>query len=294
MKKENQEFSFSGIGTKWSIVLDGEIFTEDVRENILEYVKTFEKRFSRFLPDSEVNAFRDVGPGEYQISKEFATLLAKADSLRVLTDGVYDPAVAGLLERAGYDAKYSMRPTTEAEKFVLPKWSISDDILILDGPTAFDLGGIGKGYCIDKVAGILKDFGYKYFIVDGGGDMYGTTKQGGLPWNIAIEYPGKPDMAAGTIDLEDQGLAVSDSFRRRWGKWHHLVNPKLKKSVESVVGAVAVAKNAWDADCMTSALFFSTAQNYPKISEFYNGSYLVFQDDGMANVSPNWKGELYL
>lgn len=293
MEKGNQEFSFSGIGTKWSIVLDSEVFKKDVREAVLDYVKVFEESFSRFLPNSETNAFRVSGAGDYKISKEFAVLLTKADQLRKLTDGVYDPAVGGLLEHAGYDAKYSMRPTDRTEEFVLPRWSISGETLTVDGPTPLDLGGIGKGYCIDQVSQIFKNFGHKHFLVDGGGDMYGTIKSDGAPWKVAIQYPGKPEMAAGTVNLTNQGVAVSDSFRRRWGKWHHLVNPKLKKSVELVVGAVAVAGNAWDSDCMTSALFFSTSDKYPDVSKFYNGSYLVFQNDGMVNVSANWKGELF-
>ena len=123
--------------------------------------------------------------------------------------------------------------------------------------------------------------------------MFGTEKIDGAPWKIAIQYPGRPDTAAGLARIKNQGLAVSDSFRRRWGKWHHLVNPKLKKAVDTVTGAVAVASSAWDADCMTSALFFSESERYPIVSEFFKGNYLVFQNDDTAIVSPKWKGELY-
>lgn len=292
-EENSQEFNFFGIGTSWCIVVSGEILGDDTKEAILGYVKIFEKQFSRFLPDSETNSFRNADAGDYQISREFSVLLNKADHLRTLTKGVYDPAVGGLLERAGYDASYRMEPTTHIEEFILPKWSVKDETLILSGPTAFDFGGIGKGYCIDQVAGILKSFGYEYFLVDGGGDMFGTTKSDGVPWKIAIEYPGKPDVVAGLVSLENQGIAVSDSFRRRWGKWHHIVNPQLKETIELVVGAVAVTSNAWDADCTTSALFLSESDRYPVISEFYQAQYLVFQNDGLTRVSPSWKGELF-
>src|SRR3989344_2486826 len=139
----------------------------------------------------------------------------------------------------------------------MPMWTLAAQTLTLDGPAVFDIGGMGKGYCIDRVADIIRSYGHEHFLVDGGGDIFATTKAGGAPWRIAIEYPGKPDMAAGLVDLKDQGLAVSDGFRRRWGKWHHIVDPKSKKSVERVAGAAAVASSAWDADCATSALFFA-------------------------------------
>jgi len=293
MEKADTEFSFSGIGTAWSVVTDGSVLAEDARSAVLAFVDGFDKRFSRFIESSEANAFRDAGAGDYPISKEFAVLLAKADDLRKLTDGVYDPAVGGLLERAGYDATYRMKPLPNTEEFVLPAWKLVAQTLTLDGPAVFDIGGTGKGYCIDRVADIVRSFGHGHFLVDGGGDIFATTKAGDAPWRVAIEYPGKPDMAAGLVELKDQGLAVSDGFRRRWGKWHHLVHPQLKKPVERVAGAAAVASSAWDADCATSALFFAAGERYPAISESFKASYLVFQNDGMTSVSPNWKGELY-
>jgi thiamine biosynthesis lipoprotein len=123
--------------------------------------------------------------------------------------------------------------------------------------------------------------------------MYGTSKCGNAPWRIAIEYPGKPDTAAGVIDLKDQAVAVSDSFRRRWGDWHHVVDPKRKRSVESVIGATAVAPSAWHADCMTSVLFLASPEQYPLAAKEFTASYLVFNNDGTCHVSPHWKGELF-
>ena len=293
MERADTEFSFFGIGTAWSVVTDGSVLRKDARSAVLAFVDGFDKRLSRFIASSEANAFRNADAGDYSISKEFAVLLAKADDLRKLTDGVYDPAVGGLLERAGYDATYRMEPLPNTEEFVLPTWTLTAQTLTLDGPAVFDIGGMGKGYCIDRVADIVRSFGYEHFLVDGGGDMFATKKASGAPWRVAIEYPGKPDMAAGLVELKDQGLAVSDGFRRRWGKWHHLVDPQLKKPIEHVAGAAAVAPSAWDADCVTSALFFAASERYPAVSEYYKASYLVFQSDGMTSVSPNWKGELY-
>lgn len=293
MEQGNEGFAFSALGTRWSIVVDGEILRDDAKQAILEYIQSFDRQFSRFIDTSEANAFRDADAGEYIISEEFATLLSKADELRRLTDGVYDPAVGGLLERAGYDATYSMKPLPNTAEFILPKWKISRQTLTLDGSAVFDIGGMGKGYCIDTVAGILKKFGHTFFLVDGGGDMFGTTKANSSPWRIAIEYPGRADSAAGVVELENQGLAVSDSFRRRWGKWHHLVDPRSNRPIDRVIGAAAVAPSAWDADCTTSALYFAPTSRYPAISEIYRSSYLVFQDDGTTLVSSNWQGEIF-
>lgn len=285
-----EDFSFTGLGTEWSVVVDGKPFQDEAKKAIAKYVETFENRFSRFLPFSEVNAFRQSFAGEYILSDELSLLLARAERLRVLTVGAYDPAVASILEEAGYGAESGLEKIKQPH---IPKWSLKGMKLTIAGPIAFDLGGIGKGYCIDWVAEILQRSGYEHYLVDGGGDMAGTTKADGSAWRVAVEYPGKPDMAASIVNLKHQGIAVSDIFRRRFGKWHHLIDVQEKKPVEKIIGCAAVAGSAWDADCMTSGLFFAPPENYPALAEEFGAAYIVFQSDGTAKVSPDWQGELF-
>lgn len=286
-----QTFDFQALGTAWAVAIDAPSIPDDLSEHVMRYARDFESRFSRFLPGSETNAFRESSAGSYPVSPEFARLLVRAAELRSLTGGVYDPAVGGVLESAGYGGQSGLAPVRYGE--VLPTWSITGGALTIDGPIAFDLGGIGKGYCIDRIADLVRAAGYERFIVDGGGDMYGTTKADGRPWRVAIEYPGRPDTAAGVVELANAGLAVSDTFRRRFGKWHHLIDPNARVSVESVIGAAAVAPNAWSADCMTSGLFFAQPERYEALASALQSSYLVFYADGRAIASENWRGELF-
>ncbi len=294
MDKRGAEFTFDGIGTSWCILTDDGSLREETVECVLCYMRVFNARFSRFLNDSEASAFRNAEAGEYPISEEFATLLSRADELRRLTGGLYDPAVGGLLEQAGYDAAYSMVPRPDVVQFVLPKWEITGQMLTIDGPVVFDLGGMGKGFCIDRVAEILENHNHRHYLVDGGGDMYATTKRDGGPWRVAIEYPGKPDVAVGTVELENRGIAVSDSFRCRWKEWHHIVHPLLRVPIETVIGVTATARNAWDADCATSALFFSDENRCDEVAKFLRSRYLVFRTDGTTRVSPDWDGVLFV
>lgn len=286
-----QAFDFQGLGTAWSVAIDAESIPANLSERVIGYARDFESRFSRFLPGSETNAFREAAAGTYPVSAEFARLLARAASLRTLTGGVYDPVVGAVLEGAGYGGQSGLAPVQYGDQ--LPVWSIDGDQLTIDGPVAFDLGGIGKGYCIDRIADVIRSAGYEYFLVDGGGDMFGTTKADGRPWRVAIEYPGKPDLAAGVALLAHQGLAVSDSFRRRFGAWHHLIDPKARETIKSVIGCAAIAGDAWSADCMTSGLFFASSERYPELARELGASYLVFWSDGRATRSEDWTGELF-
>ncbi len=293
-----ETFSFSALGTEWTLLIDESVFPVNHQKAILEAVAVFENRFSRFLPKSEVNQFRDASAGTYQISREFALLLTRADRLRTLTGGVYNPAVGGLLERTGYNQKYRLQADDQAiSEYQLPEWSLTGEILTLSGGVVFDFGGIGKGYCIDMVATLLEKLGYEYFLVEGGGDMYGTKKRDGSAYKIALEWPGKPEMAFGVVELRYQGIAVSDTSKRRWGQgqgaWHHIIDPEKKKPIEGVIGATAVAPTAFAADCMTSGLFLAEPSRYRALTEELGARFVVFQKDGTVQVSPDWQGELF-
>jgi thiamine biosynthesis lipoprotein len=287
-------FTFSGLGTAWSISADGTSLDDETKQAILLYVQTFENRFSRFIPSSEVNAFRTARAGEYPISRELAVLLHGAQKLRALTNGAYDPAIGELIEHTGYDASYTMvAKQAQVDTFQLPAWSLQGTALTIDGPVVFDLGGIGKGYCIDRLSDLLVKRGYSYFIVEGGGDMYGTTKVGGQGFRVALEWPGRPDTAFGIVELKHQGLAVSDSFKRRYGQWHHIIDPRTKEPIKDVIGCATLAPSAWQADQMTSGLFLAPPRAYAGLSEALASEYVVFQDAGQVRVSQHWPGELF-
>lgn len=288
-----ETFSFSALGTEWTLLIDELTFSENHQKAIVEAVAVFEDRFSRFRLESEVNQFRTRVAGAYTVSEEFALLLRRAEQLRTLTQGRYDPAIGGILEHAGYDRHYRMEPDTDLEKYVLPVWNLSESEITIDGPIAFDFGGIGKGYCIDLVARLLKEQGYQYFLVEGGGDIYGTVKQDGSGFRIALEWPGKQDTAFGVVELKYQAVAVSDSFKRRWGAWHHIIDPQTKKPIEDVIGCAAVARSAFDADSMTSGLFLAPVDHYQDLATKLQTEYVVFEQNGRARVSAHWSGELF-
>ncbi len=289
---------FEALGTRWAICLDleTETFPAELYQEILTEINEFDQTCSRFIPTSEANAFRTKPAGTYAMSAVMAELLQAAAQLRDLTQGAFDPAIAGLLEKAGYNADYAfdLAPANYDLEWQLPEWSITGQALTISGPVVFDIGGIGKGYWIDHISQFLLAHGYAHHLVDGGGDMMATTKRSGEGWQIALEWPGKIDTALGTVTLKNQGFAASDTFRRRWKTWHHLIHAQTKQPIQSVAGCFAVAPTAFSADQLTSALCFSTPDRYPRVAKALRGEYAVLTTDNQLKVSPEWKGELFI
>lgn len=286
-------FEFEAFGTKWAVITDDSPLSEKLKRKILKKTDEFEIQFSRFKPNTQVVQFRNAQAGTYTISNEFAKLLEPHQELKHLTQNAFDPAVGGLLEQAGYDAEYSFKTNSELSSYTVPTWELKGQTLSISGPIVFDIGGIGKGFWIDQVAQELEQAGHSHYLVDGGRDIFATTKTNGEGWNIALEYPGKPQLIIGTYLLKNQGLAASDTVQRRWGDWNHLVDIENKQPQNKVLGCVAVAKSALAADQMTSALSLCSYDVYNKIAEKLEAEYLIFTQDSKITISVNWSGRLF-
>lgn len=287
------EYSFTALGTEWTLLSDGKFFEPAVTKKILQAVETFEDRFSRFREGSEVNSFQTSVVGKYPVSEELYTLLERSLELRDLTGGRFDPAGAVILEHFGYDRNYSFTEK-KGEIPVVPEWSLHEGELVLASPIKFDLGGIGKGYCIDMVARILEGEGYQYYLVDGGGDMYATSKADGSPYQIALEWPNRPEVAYGVVELRYQGLAVTSPLGRRFGARHHIVDAKNGQNTSRVLGAVALGSSAWDADCATSALVQWPEVDRDAIQKAFRVESIMITDEEEILVSQGWPGKIFM
>lgn len=285
--------SFSAIGTQWQILADTDVVSEQVWKEISNTAGAFEKRFSRFLPDSEVSQWRDASPGTYPLSPELARLLRTAQQLKHDTKGLFDPVVGGFLEELGYDSSYRFTESSNVQSWRLPQWEVQGRQLTIDGSVLFDLGGFAKGTLIDMFCSILDRFDIQSYIVDGGGDLRGTRKHSGEPWNVAVEWPGKPNLALCSVPLQHKALAASDIFKRRWGEWHHLIHPGQKISYSQVVGCAVVADSAELADGLTTCFALLPEQERAPLAEKYQAEFVLVTQDQRVQTSAGWPGSFF-
>lgn len=288
-------FSFEALGTRWAVLVEDGELSGATQEKILTRVTNFEREFSRFIPSSQVCAFKTAVNGTYPVSAELATLLAHSQYLRTITQGAFNPAIGSVLEKAGYNSSYSFTEDVSLATAPQPlaEWSLDGQEVTISGPLLFDFGGIGKGFLIDVVAALVAQAGHAHYLVDGGGDMFATTKNDGKPWQIALEWPGKPETALGVVELSNQGFAASDIFRRAWGEWHHLLNPHSQKPQQEVLGCAATAGSALAADSMTSVLSLCAQELHAPISKELDASFMVLTRGNKASVSRDWRGVFF-
>lgn len=288
------ERSFEAFGTVFTFLIDAEDFSDAVLHKLIAEADAFEQQCSRFISTSEVCSFREKAAGSYPVSPHLAALLHASQELKSMTNGGFDPAVTAVLEELGYDAQYSFQPRdVSSQSKLIPEWSIFEDVVTITGPLVFDTGGIGKGYWIDILSQKLRNAGYPYHLVDGGGDMMASEKQDGRGWQIALEWPGKPETVIGQLELRNQGFAASDIFRRAWGDHHHIVDARTHQPVSDLVGSFVVAPSCFQADQLTSGLFFTAEARHEELVQHFHGEFLNIFNNDRVRQSKGWKGRLF-
>ena len=252
------KFDFPALGTHWWVEVWDEV-DERTAGKISDFarlfVANFEQKYSRFLPDSEISRLnRDrTLPSP---SAETRALLGHSIELYRHTRGVFNVMVGHILEARGYDGAYSFIDKGSAglePGNPLTDLSINEEkIELLYGN--IDIGGYGKGWCIDKLAEQLKDqFGLKQFLINGGGDIY-VTQQGGQAVEIFLEDPLTPGKIVSSTKIMNRGFAASSPHKRRWpdsrpsagGTDHtHIVSTEPIKDAIYLTAPTATAADAF-------------------------------------------------
>ena len=258
-----------------------------------------EKAYSRFLDSSELTRVNN-NLGKWQkVSKEYMFLLKQGLKFNHKTEGCFDQTLKSSLENLGYDKDYSFKPKLKKEPLLRKiREKIFDPIQIDEKKgkvllrKEVEFGGLGKGYAVDKVAELLEKAGVDCYYINAGGDIY--AKQGkGKPWTILLEHPKDPERIIGKVELDNESIACSAPNRRRWGKYHHLLNAKTRKPENSVKAVFVIAETCMDADAYATSLFTA---GFEKAMEMYKAlpvEVLIISSENKMFKSPGFKVEFF-
>jgi thiamine biosynthesis lipoprotein len=282
-----QEFNFEATGTKWGILVDGDV-PQGLFAELCAEVESFESLYSRFKDDSIIGKLNVVGRlGEEQrvvVSDELGEMLRFGEELRELTKGAFDLNVAELLEGYGYDASYAF----EMRKDLIEKergfWGVEElyakTFLWTKGYVSLDLGAFGKGRLIDKLADRLREREVRYYLVDGGRDFWGTEKSDGSAWRIALEHPFDANLAIGEFELKNCALACSGISQRKIKEFHHFMDLGRRAPISQPVGVFVSAKNAMTADGVSTAVAVSSESYWSVLMDKYGVRGAVVRENG--------------
>lgn len=281
----SKQFTFEAIGTHFWIeifdaISDKQLEATEGRLKLLSSV--FNENYSRFRVDSLISKLNRERRLE-KPSEELCTILSYGKNLYLRSQGVFNILTGHILEAQGYDANYSFTAKENVDSLLmgnpLTDLLISESEIILSVGN-IDLGGFGKGYLIDLVASNLLANGIEYFLVNGGGDMYGTSN-GGEAITIYLEHPTKPGQYLIETTLKNQGFAASSPFKRQWKSREKIYTHIIASGDIPQIATFVKANKAVDADAFATVAMLRPEAKLPALAT--NESLAIARFDPATN-----------
>ena len=120
------------------------------------------------------------------------------------------------------------------------------------------LGGIGKGYAVDRAAALLRSHGISDFLIQAGGDLYAGGRRGDRPWRAGIQDP-RGDETFAAMDLVDSTFSTSGDYERFFlaggRRFHHILDPDTGAPARGARSVTIVAPSAMLADALSTGVF---------------------------------------
>lgn len=229
---------------------------------------------STYREDSEISRFNRLATAgeKFRVSPDFMRVMQMAKKVFTITDGAWDGTIKPLVDLWGFgsEGKRAVFPPAAAVRQRLQAVGF-DAIQIVDdrylvkrnASVNLDLASIAKGYGVDQIAALLRDSGFKNFLVEIGGEVYAAGhRKDGLPWRIGINTPRKEaslDQVYKVVNLTDGAMATSGDYRNFFEidqkRYSHVIDPRSGYPVTNgVVSASVLSADCTFADGLATAL----------------------------------------
>jgi thiamine biosynthesis lipoprotein len=243
------------------------------------------------------------------VTPELAEMLRDAQTFSSQSDGLFNPAIGGLIALWGFheDTPQARVPDTAAvAHWVKAAPSMGDlhienNVVWSNNPAVqLDLGGYAKGWALDEAVRILKAHGIHHALVNIGGNVIALGAHGDRPWRVGIQHPRKPGTLA-TLDLHDgEAIGTSGDYQRFFEvdghRYSHLIDPRTgypAPGMQSVTILIAGEHAGTRSDALSKPLFIDgAAQLANHAARLGVVDYLAVDAAGQLHVSPAMKARL--
>ncbi|AQT69268.1 Thiamine biosynthesis lipoprotein ApbE precursor [Anaerohalosphaera lusitana] len=240
-----------------------------------------EQHFSRFIANSDISQINRLGEGEsVVVSLPTFECLQQAKDMYERTFGAFDVTVGTLykawlredksIKMPGREELEFAREHTGADKIKLNEESFT--VTLEEAPLSVDLGGIGKGFAIDRMMEVLREWEVESAMISGGGS---TVLASGAPagldgWPIKVRSPLERSHTLTKLDLCGQAFSGSGIIKSQ-----HIIDPRKGMPVSSVLSAWASAENGAFADALSTAATVMSRDEMRKYCEKHRGAMLM-------------------
>src|SRR6476469_8613219 len=240
-----------------------------------------------------------AGDHPVPVSKDTLDALAAARQMSEWTGGKFDVTFGALSDIWKFDQDQDDSvPSQAAIAARLPLIDYRKLVVDMQAGTAFlqkkgmhaNLGGIGKGFAVDRAVALLKAAGLNDFSIQAGGDLYVAGHRGDRPWRLGIADPRAPDGAIfARVELSDSTFSTSGDYERFFIKngvrYHHILDPATGQPGRLCRRVTILAKKGVLAEGLSKGVFLLGAEQGLALVERAGADAVVVDAQNTIHVS---------
>ncbi|MET0122342.1 MAG: FAD:protein FMN transferase [Candidatus Thiodiazotropha sp. 6PLUC9] len=233
---------------------------------VMDEFRRLDEKLSPYKESSELSLLnRMAAEGAVSISGELFHLLEESQKYAELTEGAFDITFASIGHQ--YDYRKGKKPSQEITTQTLPLIDYrhillkpeEQSVMFRKSGVRIDLGGIAKGYAVDKGIELLRERGIEHALISAGGDSRLIGDHQGRPWHIGIQAPRNREAMAAVLPLSDSAISTSGDYERFFEaegiRYHHIITPKTGSSAREVQSVTILGPNATRTDALSTSIF---------------------------------------
>ena len=295
------------MGTEVSVFLwsDDPEAGRQALEEVFSEADRIDRLMSTYKDDSEISKInREAAQQPVVAGAELFRLIQRSLDISVLTRGAFDITYDSVGQH--YDFRQRQRPdaqTVEAERQLIDYRLVT--LNQASGTVSFgregvriNLGGIAKGYVVERGIDLLRHRGISHAIVTAGGDSRLLGDRRGRPWMVGVRDPRKDGEIAISLPLADEAISTSGDYERFFDedgvRYHHIITPSTGEPAGGVQSATVIGPDAVITDALSTSVFvmgvhkgltlIGTLPDYESIVIDAEGR--VFFSDGLMSPEP--------
>jgi len=220
---------------------------------------------SEWKPESPISQV-DAAAGKHavEVPAELREILERSIRYSEITEGTFDVTWRGMGNIWHFDDSFvvpSPAAVAKARKNIdYRAIHIEGNSVYLPAGTNIGLGGIAKGYAVDRAAHVLAQAGFTDSMVDGGGDVLLSGTKNGAPWHLGIQDPRKEHgQIVGVAAVSNRALVTSGDYERfrivNGVRYHHIIDPRTGWPATASISVSVMSKSAEQGVVLAKGIF---------------------------------------
>lgn len=273
-------------------------------------LEAVEAEMSEWRPESALSRVNAAaGSGRFvAVPRALCEVLAASLEGARRSGGLFDPTWAALRGLWRFPAPPGAAPPDPAairERCALVAWEDVElerrggrcRVRLRRPGMALGLGGVAKGFAVDRAVAALRAAGLRDFVVQAGGDLYAAGRRGGRPWRVGIRDPrGPEDVSFARIELSDAAFSTSGDYERFFEsggrRYHHLLDPRSCEPATATRSATILARTALEAELASKPVFILGGAEGLAAAARWGAEAVLVTADNEVLLSPSLVGRV--